>query len=408
MDSREAVFPGESVMARRLRAFDWTRTPLGNPETWPTNLKVVLGVCLTSRVPMHVWWGPSLTLFYNDACRSLLGSSKHRAAIGGSAREAWADIWDVIAPTVHCAFTEGVASSVEDVRMSLNGDAPKEKTSVTFSFSPVFGEDGEVDGIFCSCIETAEQVVGREPTAESAALRQTNVALAQRVREGTDELQQANAMLKALFKRLVSAQDEERRRIAREIHDQLGQQMTALRMNIETLPGGDGVTRVLELAEELDRTIDFLTRELRPAALDDLGLFPALQHVVSEWSERHHIAAECVGASTAELSLDADVDATLYYIVQEALHNVAKHAAATRVTVALGRRDDQIVLVVEDNGCGFDPAIVRPTSSSGLGLIGMRERAALVGGTIDFDSIPGRGTAVFVRVPVRAPSQAAN
>jgi hypothetical protein len=121
----QRLFPGDSKMAARMRAHDWRATPLGNPGTWPTALRVALGICLGSRFPLHVWWGSELTLFYNDACIPFLGSSKHPAVLGRSGREAWAEIWHQIGPMIGRVLGEGAASWSEDILMFFNRVAMK-------------------------------------------------------------------------------------------------------------------------------------------------------------------------------------------------------------------------------------------------------------------------------------------
>ena len=253
-------------------------------------------------------------------------------------------------------------------------------------------------------------------------LRRLNDALEERIRERTSELAGANTSLqievrerraaeseiKALFTRLVSAQEDERRRIALDIHDQLGQQMTAVRINLEALQRrtdidpacAESVEATMRLAEELDRSIDFLTWQLRPAALDHLGLPEALAHLVGGWSSRFQVRADCDTVGINGVRLRSDVETNLYRLAQEALHNVYKHAHATHVSVILKRRDHQIVLVIEDNGRGFAIADVSPEAITSLGLVSMRERAALVGGELTIESTAELGTAITVRVPI--------
>lgn len=256
------------------------------------------------------------------------------------------------------------------------------------------------------------------------ALRRAHDELEQRVQERTSELAQANAQLqtevaerraaqaqiKALFDRLVSVQEDERQRIARDIHDHLGQQLTGLRMNLESARSWangdparmDHAERTARLAEELDRSIDFLTWELRPAALEPFGLVAALQRLVSGWSERFGIAAEFDTAAADGVRLLPDAEANLYRLTQEALHNIVKHAAATNVSVLLQHRDHQVVLVIEDNGRGFSvDDVEHRAGGGGLGLVSMRERALLAGGVFEIESAPDRGTTLFVRVPAR-------
>jgi signal transduction histidine kinase len=185
--------------------------------------------------------------------------------------------------------------------------------------------------------------------------------------------------------------------------------MSALRINLEALrsqaEGGTATTlvqqaeRTQRLAEELDQSIDFLTWQLRPAALDDLGLSAALQNLVTGWAERFATAADFAVDGVEDVRLSRDVEANLYRIVQEALHNIAKHANATQVTVYLTQQNGQLVLLVEDNGRGFDAQM--PPKDGHMGLMNMRERAALVGGRLDIESVAEHGTSIHLRIPER-------
>jgi signal transduction histidine kinase len=154
----DRVFPGNSELAARMRAFDWSKTPMGPPEGWPENLRVALGICLASRFPMTIWWGPSLTLFYNDAYVSFLGR-KHPHALGLPGREAWAEIWDTIGPMVERVAAGGAASWSEDILLFFDRSVPKEEVYVTFSFSPIRGDDGTTQGLFCACTETTGKLI---------------------------------------------------------------------------------------------------------------------------------------------------------------------------------------------------------------------------------------------------------
>jgi PAS domain S-box-containing protein len=271
--------------------------------------------------------------------------------------------------------------------------------------------------------ETAERTwAAVERARAEAALKQAKDALEQRVLDRTAQLATSNLALerearehrlaelqiKALFHRMISTQEEERRRIARDIHDNVGQQMTALRMRLEALrarAGGDVTMRgqvegAQRLAEELDQSIEFLTAQLRPAALDHLGLAVSLQDLVHGWSKRFGIAAG-FEASAPDMRLADDVETNLYRIAQEALHNVVKHAHARTVSVLLSRRGGHAILVIEDDGRGFESAEpAAPPGVAGFGLVSMRERATLVGGELEIDSRPGAGTSIFVRVPL--------
>jgi signal transduction histidine kinase len=256
-------------------------------------------------------------------------------------------------------------------------------------------------------------------------LRRTRGELEQRVTERTQELQQsvesilvevkerraAEEHARRLVGQLVTAQEDERRRISRDLHDQLGQQLTALRLKLAALKEACGdeelcaqVEAVQKLAERVDSEVDFLAWELRPTALDDLGLTAALANFVQEWSKHYQIPAEVhvEGFGSGALRLPPQAETCLYRITQEALNNIAKYAQAARVAVLLERRDSQAVLVVEDDGVGFDPE-ESMAGARGLGLVGMRERAALIGGSLEIESASGQGTTIYARVPVELP-----
>jgi PAS domain S-box-containing protein len=252
-------------------------------------------------------------------------------------------------------------------------------------------------------------------------LRLAHEELEERVRDRTSELadlavalqaelverETAEERIKSLFTKLVSVQEEERRRIAREVHDQLGQQMTALRMGLERLrvhSRGDQLLaveaeRTAGLARELDDSIDFLTWGLRPASLDHLGLGAAIETLVRGWSERFGIRAEYHARDGEGLRLEPHVEINIYRIVQEALHNVFKHARAQSVGVMFERNDTDVKVTIEDDGRGFDVESVTSGTPSGLGLVSMRERLDLLGGALQIESRPEHGTTLYVRVP---------
>jgi PAS domain S-box-containing protein len=208
-----------------------------------------------------------------------------------------------------------------------------------------------------------------------------------------------------LLARLVFAQEDERRRIAREMHDQFGEQLTALEHGIARLeeacvevPGLAGAVAALAaIAQRLDRDVEQLVWELRPTALDDLGLRAALANYVQDWSARLCIDAQLHTSGLMDERLAPEVETALYRIAQEALTNVAKHASARHVEVILERRPDHVLLVIEDDGVGFDPSDMK-AAPSGFGLLGMQERAALIGATLEIEAAAGKGSTILVRM----------
>lgn len=148
-------------MASRMRAFDWSKTDLGPPDRWPPNLRVAVSLCLTSRLPVVVYWGPHHTVLYNDAYVSFLGPAKHPRSLGRPGQECWREIWDTIGPMLEGVRYTGRATLSHDVQMFFARAVPLEEVFVRFTFGPILGHEGRtVDGIFCPCTETTEQVVG--------------------------------------------------------------------------------------------------------------------------------------------------------------------------------------------------------------------------------------------------------
>lgn len=210
-----------------------------------------------------------------------------------------------------------------------------------------------------------------------------------------------------LLEQLINAQEEERKRIARELHDGVGQALSSLMLGLKMLTQTDNPERVRQQAESLRRQavetleqVRVLSRQLRPSVLDDLGLAAALERYADEFTKLYpHIAVD-LHCNLAE-RLPPPVETSLYRIVQEAMTNAARHGRPTLISVLLTRRDGYVQAIVEDNGCGFDVEGARRAGRS-VGLHGMTERAELIGGRLDIES-SSEGTAVYVEVPLAEP-----
>ena len=202
--------------------------------------------------------------------------------------------------------------------------------------------------------------------------------------------------------RVVEAQEQERARLARELHDETGQALTSILLGLKSLEeavdtdeGRASVAALRELVVTTLRDVRGLAVELRPAALDDFGLVPALERLADTFREKTGLDV-ALEAQLDDGRLDPTLETTLYRIVQEALTNVLKHAEAQHVSISLVRKDGSISAVVEDDGRGFTP---EAPPREALGLVGMRERVGLVGGRISIESAPGAGTTLAVEVP---------
>ncbi|WP_165235406.1 ATP-binding protein [Aquisphaera insulae] len=158
---RERLFPGDSEMAGRMRAFDWPQTDVGPPEGWPENLRIAVSLCLTSRFPILLWWGPGLDVLYNDAYIPFLGEAKHPRALGLPGQEVWGEIWDLIGPMLEGVRATGRATWSDDSLFFFSRRLPREEVHVRFTYGPILSADGRtVDGIFCPCTEITAEVVG--------------------------------------------------------------------------------------------------------------------------------------------------------------------------------------------------------------------------------------------------------
>jgi hypothetical protein len=161
--------PGSEVAAL-IAATDWSASPLGDPLTWPPSLRTAVGICLSSRFPILLWWGPDLAMVYNDAYRPMLGASKHPRALGAPGREVWSEIWDVIGPMLQQVMEgHGATWSTDQLFVLERNDHPEE-CYFTFSYSPITTESGEVGGVFCAVTETTERVIGERRLATLAEM----------------------------------------------------------------------------------------------------------------------------------------------------------------------------------------------------------------------------------------------
>jgi signal transduction histidine kinase len=208
---------------------------------------------------------------------------------------------------------------------------------------------------------------------------------------------------------VITAQEDERKRIARELHDETGQALASLMVglrNVEEAPTDTELRRRLnDLRQITAHTLENvrqLSIELRPSVLDDHGLVAALARYSQDYTARHHVPIDYQTVGLNGERLPPLIESALYRIVQEALTNAARYAHAQHISVLLEKRSDQISAIVEDDGRGFDVAVTQSlaTANQRLGLYGMHERAALLGGAVTIESRPGGGTSVFVRIPM--------
>lgn len=237
--------------------------------------------------------------------------------------------------------------------------------------------------------------------AYQAAIAFQNPRLFEETKKNADQLE-------VLSGRLLEIQETERRVIARELHDEVGQGLTAVQLNLQALLRSVDVAschteiqNCVEIVEVILKQVRNISLDLHPSLLDDLGLVPAIRWLVDREAQWFGFSAR-VNADRLKIRLPAWIELVCYRVVQEALTNVARHAQAQNVSIELWKRGSDAHLVVRDDGVGFNvpETMENVVKGSSLGLLGMRERVALVKGDIEFNSAPGEGTEIHARFPL--------
>ncbi len=210
---------------------------------------------------------------------------------------------------------------------------------------------------------------------------------------------------------LINSQEEERKRISQEMHDELGQTLTAITLDLKIIERDldpettqdirERLSETRTMADELDQRIGDLALDLRPSLLDDLGLIPTLKWYVNRFSNRAEVEVE-LKVNDRKKRLPPEIETALYRITQEALTNVARHAQANKVLLRLDQQLKAVTVTIKDDGLGFDleELLSSQTIWQGLGLVGMRDRISLLGGRLDIHSKPGEGTRIEIEIPL--------
>ena len=319
----------------------------------------------------------------------------------------WDVLTDVLTWTDEHYRIWGVAQGTPvDMATLMNGIHPDDRSRVQQTINRSL-QDGKAYHMEFRVVRAdgTERIVEAWGTIErdAAGLPLRNYGTAQDIteRRGAEDLREH------LLARAISAQEEERTRIARELHDETGQALTAILVGLRGIQEATDrehietqCERLRDLTAQTIRDVGRIARGLRPSTLDDLGLIPALRRYAEELADANHLDVRIADGALPRLR--PELETAIYRMVQEALTNVARHAAARHASVTLGESGDTLRVIIEDDGRGFDVDSALGGRARGLGLIGMQERASLVGGRMEIARRRSGGSRITLEVPLEA------
>jgi light-regulated signal transduction histidine kinase (bacteriophytochrome) len=320
----------------------------------------------------------------------------------------WRVIWEVFAQMAS-AKLETKVEAVEFESRLKSMRIPEELVTRMSGEDPMDCIDADGAGPRLDIVSQKREEARRREEALSAELDRREAqwqTVAAELKEAEKRRELVESELSQVLRSTVEDQEAERRRIARELHDSLGQTLTALQLGLDELARAapsneavrDRVAGLKALAKDAGAEVNRLAWEIRPAALDDLGLETAIRHLAETWSERLNLRFD-LRLALHDRRLPPAVETTLYRALQEAIANVARHAQATRVAILLEAGEKEVRMIVEDNGRGF-AAEQAAAPTRRLGLLGVRERLSLVAGALEVESAPGRGCTLYIRAPL--------
>jgi len=334
---------------------------------------------LFDRAPVAIWITEGeQVVFANHACATLFGVVNREALIG-------LPIYDLLSPPSHPGVREKVALAFASQQ----------------EVSTVHGEIVRTDG----SLREVELVVAALPDHERTFVQMVITDVTARLQEKR-ELLHSRRTLRALSASLVEAREEERRRIARELHDELGQRLTALKLelaaqqqNSDTEAPPERLQAMMDMVDDTVAAVRRIAMDLRPPMLDDLGLHAAIEWLAHDFERRSGIKVTLHPVDSPE-PIQQNTATAVYRIVQEALTNMARHARASQAVISIETKGQRLQLVVEDDGQGF-PKDQPPQPRGSFGLIGMRERVHMLGGQITLKNAASGGARLVVRLPLR-------
>lgn len=401
MPKKQAFLSNKSGrMEKRIYEKDWSETPLGPMEEWPAILISTVNLILDINFPIGICWGEELTIIYNDAYRPLLGDKPE--ALGRPFLEVWSEAKDIIEPQIYRALN-GQSGYYENAEFSLIRYDQPEKAWFDYTFSPIQDADGEIKGVINLAAEVTEKIQVQKE------LKKINGTLEQRVAQRTARLEGYKDQLRILTYQLNKAEEQERHRLARILHDHLGQllDLSVIKldqmkkeMSRDNLPAKiDELKEIILMANKYTRE---LVNELKPPPIYEKEDIVGLLHWLAQRMKKYGLEIRLEDDGKPK-SLGEEEHKILYQSVRELFFNIIKHAGVNEAKLTLRKQNNQIHIVVDDEGKGFDMngKKLSPTKEGGFGLFNMQERMDMIGGSLVIDSEPGKGTKAILNLPLK-------
>ncbi|MDZ7666281.1 MAG: PAS domain-containing protein [Desulfotignum sp.] len=396
----KSIIFDNSEMAKKIREFDWSQTPVGALENWPQSLQHHVNSLLATLFPTILFWGANLTVCaYNDAYRPLLGRKSE--PLGRSFFEVWREAEEIIKPKIDQAL-QGEACYYRNAPFMLVRFGKPDQAYFDYCFSPIRDETGSIKGVLNTAVEVTER-----KKAEDALQNQTQT-LQQKVAERTAEAEKRSWQLQALAVALIETERRERERISNLLHENYQQDLTAVRMILEMMRSMDGgrtkfdetILRCRDILNEVIQKSHKLCHDLNPPALRSTGLLMCLDGLVDDMRENYGLDVELKHSADAEPE-SYSVASFLYQALKELLLNVLKHSGASTAQINIREKDGWIVVQVADSGKGDDlnQVYARRGIEPGFGLFSIDEWVRSLGGRMTIETIPGDGWVTTLTVP---------
>ncbi|MDR8394551.1 ATP-binding protein [Aliifodinibius sp. S!AR15-10] len=391
-------------MGRMIREKDWSATSLGPMAHWPDTLVSTVNLIIEIDFPIAICWGKDLITIYNDAYRPLLGNKPE--ALGRPFREVWSEAIDVTGPQISRALN-GQPGFFKNAEFTLARYGEPEQAWFDYSFSPIRDADGKIKGMINMVVEVTGKIQARKE------LEKMNETLEKRVEKRTKTLEDYKNQLRILTYQLNKAKEQERHRIARLLHDHVGQMLDLSVIKLDQLNKEVSKDKISDEIEELKEIIlvaNKYTREfvneLKPPPIFEKENIVELLRWVARRMKKYglEITLEDDGKPKP---LSEEVHKILYQSIRELFFNVIKHAEVNEATLTLRRQTNKIQITVEDTGVGFgiNGEKPSPTKEGGFGLFNVQERIDLLGGSLEIESQPGEGTKAILYAPLKGSSK---